>query len=53
MRDSIRLSTSEDQKASNLSSAIAMLAQQLPATVKQELGHEHHNDILRTNSRFM
>jgi hypothetical protein len=49
----LRLSTSKNQKALNLSFAEAVLVQQLSATVKRELGHDNHGDIVDSNSCFV
>ena len=47
------LSTTKDQKALNIDSAKATLAQQFPAIVNGELGHGHDADILSTDASFL
>ena len=46
------LSTAKDQKALNIGSAKPTSAQQFPATVNRELGHDHDADILGADASF-
>lgn len=47
------LSTAKDQKALNIGPAKPTLAQQFPATVNRELGHDHDADILGADASFI
>ena len=47
------LSTAKDHKALNIDSAKSTLAQQFPAMVNRELGHNHDADILSADASFI